>query len=286
MCAMSDNAKEWFVRTEDGRVYGPADVASLVVWAKDGRIEPSGFVSRDRLNWVPAQLMPELEMKWLVETEPGKVFGPFNRALVVSLFSRGAVPTDAKAYRLHELPVDCDPPPVVKEVPVEKVVEKEVRVEVPVEKVVEKIVEKEVRVEVPVEKIVEKIVEKEVRGEVPVEKIVEKIVEVPVEKIVEKIVEKEVRVEVPVEKVVEKIVEVPVEKIVERVIEVVPPARTGIVVSDVADPVANVPPPRSPGSIFGNMDRNRLAALEAAAQRELAKGRKFGLGAGLFGRKR
>ena len=195
-------------------------------------------------------------MKWLVETEPGKVFGPFNRALVVSLFSRGAVPADAKAYRLHELPVDRDPPPVVKEVPVEKVVEK--------------IVEKEVRVEVPVEKVVEKIVEKEVRVEVPVEKIVEKIVEVPVEKIVEK----EVRVEVPVE------------KIVERVIEVVPPARTGIVVSDVADPVANVPPPRSPGSIFGNMDRNRLAALEAAAQRELAKGRKFGLGAGLFGRKR
>ena len=271
MCAMSDNAKEWFVRTEDGRVYGPADVASLVVWAKDGRIEPSGFVSRDRLNWVPAQLMPELEMKWLVETEPGKVFGPFNRALVVSLFSRGAVPADAKAYRLHELPVDCDPPPVVKEVPVEKIVEKKVRVEVPVEK----IVEKEVRVEVPVEKVVEKIVK------VPVEK----IVEVPVEKVVEKIVEKEVRVEVPVEKVVEKIVEVPVEKIVERVIEVVPPARTGIVVSDVADPVANVPPPRSPGSIFGNMDRNRLAALEAAAQRELAKGRRFGLGAGIFGRK-
>ena len=184
MCAMSDNAKEWFVRTEDGRVYGPADVASLVVWAKDGRIEPSGFVSRDRLNWVPAQLMPELEMKWLVETEPGKVFGPFNRALVVSLFSRGAVPADAKAYRLHELPVDCDPPPVVQEVPVEKIVEKEVRVEVPVEKVVEK----EVRVEVPVEKVVEKIVK------VPVEK----IVEVPVEKVVEKIVEK------PVEKIVMK----------------------------------------------------------------------------------
>ena len=256
MRAMADNAKEWFVRTEDGRVYGPADVASLVAWAKDGRIEPSGFVSRDRLSWVPAQLMPELEMKWLVETEPGKVFGPFNRALVVSLFSRGAVPAGAKAYRLHELPVDCDPPPIVKEVPVEKVVEK--IVEVPVEKIVEKVVEKEVRGEVPVEKIVEKIVEKEVRGEVPVEKIVEK----------------DVRVEVPVE------------KIVERVIEVVPPARTGIVVSDAPDPVANVPPARPPGSIFGNMDRERLAALEAAAQRELAKGRRFGLGAGIFGRKR
>ena len=248
MCAKADNAKEWFVRTEDGRVYGPADVASLVAWAQDGRIEPSGFVSRDRLSWTPAQLMPELEMKWLIETEPGKVFGPFNRALVISLFARGSVSADAKAYRLHELPVDRDPPPVVKEV----------RVEVPVEK----IVEKEVRVEVPVEKIVEKVVEKEVR------------VEVPVERIVEKIVEKEVRVEVPVE------------KIVERVIEVAPPARTGIVVNDAPAPVGDEPPVRSPGAIFGNLDRNRLAALEAAAQRELAKGRRLGLHANFFGRKK
>ena len=68
------------------------------------------------------------------------------------------------------------------EVPVEKVVEKEVRVEVPVEKIVEKEVVKEVPIEV------EKIVEKEVP--------VEKIVEVPIE----------------VEKVVEKIVEIPAEK--------------------------------------------------------------------------
>lgn len=50
---------------------------------------------------------------------------------------------------------------------------------------------------------------KEVRVEVPVEKIVEVRVEVPVEKIVEKTVEK--RVEVPVEKVVEKLVEKTVE---------------------------------------------------------------------------
>ena len=64
-----------------------------------------------------------------------------------------------------------------------QVVEKEVRVEVPVEveKIVEKEVVKEVKVEVPVE--VEKIVEKEV----PVEKIVE--VPIEVEKVVEKIVE-------------------------------------------------------------------------------------------------
>ena len=112
-------------------------------------------------------------MKWLVETEPGKVYGPFNRAVVIKLFKDGVVPEGAKAYSRHEFAVDQDPPPVEKIV--EKIVEK--RVEVPVEKIVEKVVVKEVKVEVPVEKIVEKIVEK--RVEVPVEKIVEKIVEVP-----------------------------------------------------------------------------------------------------------
>ena len=165
-----NDRKEWYVRMSDGNVYGPADVAALVSWAEDGRVDPSSSLSKDRIKWTPAQLMPELEMKWLVEIEPGKPLGPYNRKFLIASCADGSLPATAKVYRLHEFPVDQDPPPVV----------------------VEKIVEK--RVEVPVEKIVEK------RVEVPVEKIVEKIVEVPVEKIVEKIVEVEKRVEVPVEK--------------------------------------------------------------------------------------
>ena len=93
----------------------------------------------------------------------------------------------------------------VREVPVEKIVEK--IVEVPVDRIVEK------KVEVPVEVIKE--VEVPVIKEVPVEKIVEKTVEVPVEKIVEK------TVEVPVEKIVEKTVEVPVDRVVEKTVKVV-----------------------------------------------------------------
>ena len=213
---MSDS-KEWFVRTEEGMVYGPADIAALAEWAKDGRIEPSCFVSADRINWKPAQLMPELEMKWLVETEPGKFFGPFHRQVVSSLFKGGQLAATAKAYRLHEFAIDEDPPPV------EKIVE--------VEKVVETIVEKEVRVEVPVEKIVEKVVE------------------------------------------------------VEKIVEVEPPPRTELVVPDVVEPAGKVPPPRAPGSLFGGLDRERMAALEAAAQRELARGRKQGFAASLFGRR-
>ena len=158
--------KEWYVRMSNGNVYGPADVASLVSWAEDGRIDPSSSLSKDRIKWTPAQLMDELGMKWLVELEPGKPIGPYNRKFLISSHAEGSLPDRAKLYRLHEFPIDQDPPPTV--------VEKEVIKEVPVEKIVEKVVEVEKRVEVPVEKIVEK----EVIKEVPVEKIVEKIVEV------------------------------------------------------------------------------------------------------------
>ena len=144
-----NDRKEWYVRMSDGNVYGPADVAALVSWAEDGRVDPSSSLSKDRIKWTPAQLMPELEMKWLVEIEPGKPLGPYKRKFLIASCADGSLPATAKVYRLHEFPVDQDPPPVV----VEKIVEK--RVEVPVEKIVEKIVE------VPVEKIVEKIVEVE-----------------------------------------------------------------------------------------------------------------------------
>lgn len=294
---MTDN-RDWFVKSVDGKVYGPAKISKLVEWAKDGRIEPTGFVSVDRVEWLEACTVDELEMKWLVEVSPGDVFGPFHRELVINLFKNGTVPATARAYRLHEFPIDQDPPPVEKivekEVPVEveKIVEKEVRVEVPVE--VEKIVEKEVRVEVPVPVEVEKIVEKEVRVEVPVEKIVEKEVrvEVPVEKIVEKevrvevpvevekivekVVEKEVRVEVPVEKIVEK--EVRVEVPVEKVVEVLPPP-------DDSEPEPGEPPPKIADLRFGGLDRARLAALEKAARQELMRGRRMGMHGNLFGRR-
>ena len=251
--------KEWYVRMSNGNVYGPADVASLVSWAEDGRIDPSSSLSKDRIKWTPAQLMDELGMKWLVELEPGKPIGPYNRKFLISSHAEGSLPNRAKLYRLHEFPIDQDPPPTV--------VEKEVIKEVPVEKIVE--VEK--RVEVPVEKVVEKEVVKEV----------------PVEKIVEKVVEVEKRVEVPVEKIVEKevIKEVPVEKIVEKIVEVEKPPRTTVVVPEIVEPVGNEPPRRSVGKgMFGDVSRSGLAALEEAARRELAAAGKSRFS--FFGRKK
>ena len=291
-----ENAREWYVKTADGNVYGPADVASLVKWAEDGRIDYSVSISKDRVSWSPAHLMHELAMDWLVEVEPGRVLGPYNRRYLIASHREGAFPPETRIYRRHEFAVDVDPTPRVMEKVVEKIVEK--RVEVPVDRIVEKIVEKKVEVpvekivvkEVPVEKVVEKIVEK--RVEVPVDRTVEKIVEkkvevpvekivvkeVPVEKIVEKIVEK--RVEVPVEKIVVK--EVPVEKIVEKIVEVERPVEAEVVEAEVVEPTDAAPPPRK-GGIFGGADRSRLAALEEAARRELAAAGRGHFG--FFGRK-
>jgi len=79
-----------------------------------------------------------------------------------AILGDGRLAADVRRVRAGEaLAADVQPTEVRVEVPVEKVVE--VRVEVPVEKIVEKTVEK--RVEVPVEKLVEKLVEKTI--EVP-----------------------------------------------------------------------------------------------------------------------
>ena len=262
--------KIWYVRLEDGKAYGPADVASLVSWAEDGRIGPTASVSQDRRSWESALLMPELGMSWLVEVAPGEVFGPFNRKVVSGLAKRGSLGETARIYRLHEFPVDQDPPPV------ERIVEKVVEKEVPVEVV------KEVRVEVPVERIVEKIVEKEV----PVEVVKEVRVEVPVERIVEKIVEKEV----PVEVIKEVRVEVPVERIVEKIVEKEVPVSTMEVVEPevVAEPPKRLPAANPGVRAFGGAfagRSNSLAALEAAARRELAAARKQKRGFSFLGGK-
>ena len=54
---MTDN-RDWFVKSVDGKVYGPAKISKLVEWAKDGRIEPT-----DRAEWLEACTVDAREMK-------------------------------------------------------------------------------------------------------------------------------------------------------------------------------------------------------------------------------
>lgn len=131
--------KIWYVRSEEGAVYGPASSASLLDWVRDGRVTPSGYVSKDRINRVSPQTLPEPEMKWLIETKLGKFFGLFHRDLVKRLGTDGSVPAGARIYCDREIPVDQDPAPAVVEKVVEKIVEAPPREAIVVPEVVEAI---------------------------------------------------------------------------------------------------------------------------------------------------
>ena len=185
---MSGESK-WYLRTPD-ETFGPETRERLIEWAKRGRIQPGQEVSDDEMLWRRVEDVPFLDMRFSIDIGDGNPRGPFNKAAAEALVASGRLPPGTKIVETRE-PFQVVPEPSIPETVPDVPAEEEPA------KVAGNVVEKEVRVEVPVEKIVEK----EVRVEVPVEKIVEK--EVRVEVPVEKIVEKEVRVEVPVEKIVE-----------------------------------------------------------------------------------
>ena len=155
---MSDNAAKWYLRTQD-ETFGPETEEKLVAWAKMGRIQPGQELSDDNIVWKRVEDVPFLDMRFSIDMGDGNPKGPFNKAAAEALIASGRLPKSASIVEVRA-PFDApspDPQPPVQPPPQPKVIVKEVRVEVPVEKVVVK----EVRVEVPVE--VEKVVVDETR---------------------------------------------------------------------------------------------------------------------------
>lgn len=89
----------WYVRNADERVFGPVDDATLVAWAKDGRIEPFAGISNDLKFWKLASLVPMLEMDWIVENEPGRFYGPTHRAVIDDLIRTKSLSDTCRIYR-------------------------------------------------------------------------------------------------------------------------------------------------------------------------------------------
>ena len=160
------NDAKWYLRTQD-ETFGPATKAQLVDWARLGRVQPGQEISEDNVEWLRVEDVPFLDMRFSIDIGDGNPRGPFNRAAAESLLASGRLPPTATMVETRppfqpetpEKPETPKPPetPHKQETPEVRVVEKVV--EVPVEK----IVEKKVRVEVPVEKIVEKVVVDETR---------------------------------------------------------------------------------------------------------------------------
>lgn len=89
----------WYVKNPDGKVFGPADDTKILSWVKDGRVEPFAGVSNDLKNWHLASCEPLFEMDWIVESEPGRFYGPTHRSVIDDLVKSGAVSSACRVYR-------------------------------------------------------------------------------------------------------------------------------------------------------------------------------------------
>ena len=90
----------WYVKNSDGKVFGPVvDDAKLLDWVREGRVDPFAGISNDLQKWKLASLEPSLEMDWIVENEPGRFYGPTNRAVVDDLLKAGSLTANCRIYR-------------------------------------------------------------------------------------------------------------------------------------------------------------------------------------------
>lgn len=91
--------EKWYVKNTEGKVFGPIDLATLVKWTKDGRIEPLAGLSTDLKHWCLAPQKAELEMDWVIENTPSQFYGPVHRNQIDAWIQSGTLSPDARFYR-------------------------------------------------------------------------------------------------------------------------------------------------------------------------------------------
>lgn len=68
----------WYLKKQDGAVFGPAGLTVMREWAASGRIAPEDQVSTDQAQWKAAPDEPLLEMSWKIMMEDGTSYGPVH----------------------------------------------------------------------------------------------------------------------------------------------------------------------------------------------------------------
>lgn len=91
MNTVDGDNREWFLRISNGVVFGPVPTQKLCQWTEQGRVQPENDVSEDRIQWLPAQEVPELDFNWFLEDSDGVLTGPFNKRVAERLLSDGRV---------------------------------------------------------------------------------------------------------------------------------------------------------------------------------------------------
>ncbi|MBN1557908.1 MAG: hypothetical protein JW951_07160 [Lentisphaerae bacterium] len=93
--------RTWFLRLDDGSLYGPADLDRLVDWAAQCRIGPEHEVSTDKTRWIKATEVPELGLEWDVTLADGAAYGPVNLFAVRDLIADNSVSAESSIVNRH-----------------------------------------------------------------------------------------------------------------------------------------------------------------------------------------
>ncbi|MDA0322369.1 MAG: hypothetical protein O2923_06585 [Verrucomicrobia bacterium] len=81
----------WFLKTDDGSVYGPVPFDELNTWAAQGRIAPGNQLSSDQSEWIAAESLAELDMVWVIEVAQDSQYGPLNMHALPELVNDGMI---------------------------------------------------------------------------------------------------------------------------------------------------------------------------------------------------
>ncbi len=80
------------LKASDKEIFGPTDLETLRGWAADAKISPLDKVSNDnRMSWMRAPMVPELQMDLLVQMPDNYLYGPTNVATIQEFLATGEI---------------------------------------------------------------------------------------------------------------------------------------------------------------------------------------------------
>ncbi len=88
---------KWYLRkAHDNSEFGPVPFAQLREWAGEAQVAPMDRVSTDRVTWVKAPMVPQLEMDYLIEVGEDQYYGPTTVGALREFLIQGEVTLDTK----------------------------------------------------------------------------------------------------------------------------------------------------------------------------------------------
>jgi predicted aldo/keto reductase-like oxidoreductase len=90
--------KRFFLRVQNGRIFGPVSITTLYDWAARCRVSPKNSISEDKETWTIVTSVPELGIEWLVTLPDDTVLGPVNIMAVQHIIQDEEAAPDAIIY--------------------------------------------------------------------------------------------------------------------------------------------------------------------------------------------